>query len=257
MGDHSGGLTTADMVVLLGLLAALAYLTAVRRDARRRTWPRYRTTAWLSGVVVLLAGAVGPVAAGAHTCFTLHAVGHLLVGMLGPLLLVLGAPVTLALRTLPVTAARRLTGVLRSRPARLLSEPVVAAALDLGGLWLLYTTPLFLLAQQHAGVHLLVHLHLVVAGYLLPAVLVGPDPLPHRRPFTHRAVVLVLALAAHGVLAKYLYTRPPLGVDAGAAEAGAAVMYYGGDAVELVVMILLCRRWFGGRPRRRPGLATT
>jgi putative membrane protein len=101
-------------------------------------------------------------------------------------------------------------------------------------------------------VHLLVHLHLVLAGYLLPAVLVGRDPLPHRRPYAYRAAVLVAALAAHGILAKYLYTRPPLGVGAGAAEQGAMVMYYGGDAVELVVAVLLCRRWFGSAPGGRP-----
>jgi putative membrane protein len=257
MSDPGSGLAADVAVVLLGLLAATGYLVAVRRDAGLRRWPLHRTAAWLAGVVAVLAGTAGPVAEGAHTSFTLHAAAHLLVGMLGPLLLVLGAPVTLALRTLPVTAARRLTGVLRSRPARLLTEPVVAAVLALGGLWLLYTTPLFLLAQQHGGLHLLVHLHLVLAGYLLPAVLVGPDPLPHRRPFAHRAVVLVVALAAHGILAKHLYTRPPLGVEAGGAEVGAMVMYYGGDAVELVVMILLCRRWFGGRPRRPVSLATT
>jgi putative membrane protein len=239
--------------VLLGLLAAVAYLAAVRRDAGRRPWPRLRTAAWLGGVAVLLAGSVGPVAAD-HGSFTRHAVAHLLVGMLGPLLLVLGTPVTLALRTLRPPAARRLTRALRSRAVRLLTEPLVAAGLNLGGLWLLYTTPLFALASHHGGVHLLVHAHLVLAGYLLPAVLVGRDPPPHRRPHAYRAAVLVAALAAHGILAKYLYTRPPLGLGAGEAERGAIVMYYGGDAVELVVVVLLCRRWFGGRTRRPAGL---
>jgi putative membrane protein len=251
MDEHGGGLTPIAVVVgLLGLLAAVAYLAAVRGDAHRRRWPALRTVAWLGGVAVLLAGSVGPIATAAHRSFALHAVGHLLVGMLGPLLLVLGTPVTLALRTLPPCAARRLARALRSRPLRLLTEPLVAAVLNVGGLWLLYTTPLLALAQQHGGVHLLVHLHLVLTGYLLPAVLVGRDPLPHRRPYAYRAAVLVAALAAHGILAKYLYTRPPPGLGVGGAETGAMIMYYGGDAVELVVIILLCRRWFGAGPRR-------
>jgi putative membrane protein len=254
MGEHGGGLgPTAVVFVLVALLAAAAYSAAVRRDAGRRRWPWPRTAAWLGGVAVLLAGFLGPVAA-AHGSFTRHAVAHLLVGMLGPLLLVLGTPVTLALRTLPPPAARRLTRALRSRPVRLLSEPLVAAGLNVGGLWLLYTTSLFALAQHHTGLHLLVHTHLVLAGYLLPAVLVGRDPLPHRRPYAYRGAVLVAALAAHGILAKYLYTRPPLGVGAGEVERGAMVMYYGGDAVELVVVVLLCRRWFAGGTRRPPAL---
>jgi len=57
----------------------------------------------------------------------------------------------------------------------------------------------------------------------------------------------VAALAAHGILAKHLYVHPPLGVAAGTGETGAMVMYYGGDAVELVVAALLCRAWFGRR----------
>jgi putative membrane protein len=254
VAELAAGLTLSEVVlVLLGVLAAVAYLTAVRHDAARRRWPPARTAAWLAGVALLLVGSVGPVAEGAHRSFALHAVGHLLVGMAGPLLLVLGTPVTLALRTLPPAGARRLARALRSRPLRLLTEPLMAAVVDIGGLWLLYTTPLFALARQDSAVHLLVHLHLWLAGYLLPAVLIGRDPLPHRRTYAYRAAVLVAALAAHGILAKYLYVHPPQGLGVGATETGAMLMYYGGDAIELVVTVLLCRRWFGVATRRPAG----
>lgn len=255
MADHHTALSTAAVLgLLVSLVPALGYLAAVRRTATGRRWPRTRTGCWLAGLAVLLVGSVGPVAAAGDTSFPAHAVSHLLVGMLGPLLLVLGAPVTLALRTLTTATGRRLTRALRSRAVRWLTEPVVAAALAVGGLWLLYTTPLFTLAEQYRGVHLLVHLHLVLSGYLLPAVLVGPDPLPHRRSYPHRAAVLVAALAAHGILAKHLYTQPPAAFAPDTAPIGAMVMYYGGDAVELVVIVLLCRRWFGVRQPRPAGL---
>jgi len=94
-----------------------------------------------------------------------------------------------------------------------------------------------------------------MAGSLPRAVMVGPDPLPHRRSYRHRAAILVAVLAAHAVLAKHLYAAPPAGLDPAAVERGAVVMYYGGDAVELVVMVLLCRRWFGPRRTRTAGLA--
>ena len=254
MPEHGGhGLDpTTVLVLLLAVPAVAGYLLAVRREAGRRTWPAARTACWLAGVVAVVAGTTGPLAAAAHADFRAHAAAHVLVGMLGPLLLVLGAPATLALRALPVAAARRLTGVLRSRPLRLLTEPAVAVLLDLGGLWLLYRTPLLGWTHTSPAVHLLVHVHLVLAGYLLAAVLVGRDPLPHRRSHRHRAVALVAALAAHGILAKTLYAEPPAAVDAATAQAGAMVMYYAGDTVELVLAVLLCRRWFAddrARPR--------
>lgn len=245
-GGHGGLDPTAALAVAVALSLAWAYLRTVRRDAGRRPWPRTRTWCWLGGTLAVLLGSAGPLATAAHTDFRAHAAAHVLVGMLGPLLLCLGAPVTLALRTLPVAVGRRLTALLRRRPLRVLTEPSVVVLLNGGGLWLLYTTPLFRLAHDHAGVHLLVHVHLVLAGYLLAAVLVGPDPLPHRRSHLHRAVALVVVLAAHGVLAKLVYAAPPAGVDPATAQVGAMVMYYGGDAVELVLAVLLCRSWFLG-----------
>ena len=109
--------------------------------------------------------------------------------------------------------------LLRSRPLRVLTEPAVAAVLDVGGLWLLYATPLRTTAAAHPVLDLVVHAHVLLAGYLFTAVLVGRDPLPPRRGTGHRLVVLVLALAAHDVLAKWLYAHAD-GADAGAPDEG-------------------------------------
>lgn len=258
MPEHDGpGLDpTALVVLVVAGLATGSYLVAVHREAGYRTWVRGRTLSWLAGTTVVIAGSVGPLATAAHDDFRAHAAAHVLVGMLAPLLLVGGAPVSLALRALPVAAGRRLTGWLRRRPLRVLTDPVVAGLLDVGALWLLYRTPLLQLSHTYPGVHLLVHVHLVLAGYLFAAVLVGRDPLPHRRSYLYRAVVLGASLAAHGVLAKLLYAHPPASVDAGTAAAGAMVMYYGGDAVELALAVLLCRRWFRPDGVRSPDART-
>ena len=210
-----------------------------------------------------------PLAEAADTSFTAHMVAHLLLGMLAPLLLALGAPITLLLRAFPVPAARRVSRVLASGPARFLTEPVVAAVLSLGGLWALYLTGLYPAMHHHPVVHVVVHVHLIVAGYLFTIAIVSVDPLPHRRSDLHRAVILILGLAAHDILAKYLYAHPPVGVSASAAESGAMVMYYGGDAVDVAIMVLLCARWYrttgrrdsrgprsGGRDPKRPHFLT-
>lgn len=246
----------------LALLVAVAaaYLAAARLQHQRGRgpWPRNRTVLWGAGLVCVGAAWTGPLAAAARTDFTAHMAGHLLLGMIGPLLLVLAAPVSLALRALPAAGARRLSRVLRSLPARVLTHPVVAAVLNAGGLWLLYTTELYRLMHTSPAWHLLIHAHVLLAGIAFTAAMVGPDPNPHRAGFRTRAAVLVLFIAAHSVLGKWLYGHPPAGVDPAAAQAGAQLMYYGGDAVDLALLVQLFLGWYPGSQRRsrlRPDIA--
>nr|WP_231747481.1 cytochrome c oxidase assembly protein [Auraticoccus cholistanensis] len=222
---------------------------ASRRAGRRGRWPLARTLSWQLGLLSLGLGLAGPVAA-ARTDFVAHMLGHLLVGMVAPLLLVLAAPVTLALRVLPVATARRLTRLLRSPVVRVLTHPVTAAVLDAGGLWLLYTTGLWQLTSSGPG-HALVHVHVLLAGYLFTAAVVGVDPDPHRSPVAVRATVLVAFVAAHSVLAKWLYAHPPAGTGVREAEVGAQLMYYGGDVVHLALMVLLGLAWYRATGRLR------
>ena len=66
--------------------------------------------------------------------------------------------------------------------------------------------------------------------------------MPNRPRPAVRAAVLVAVAASHAVLAKHLYGSPPAGVPPTSAEQGAMLLYYGGDAMELVLAALLCRR---------------
>jgi putative membrane protein len=207
------------MMWLLGALAA-GYLAGVH--ASRRPWPLWRTAAWYAGLGCALVG----VRQG-HD-FTAHMTGHLLTGMVAPLLLVLAKPLTLALNALPVTGARRLSRALRSWPARVVTHPVTAGLLSAGGLWLVCLTGL---DHTRPG---WVNVHFLLAGYLFTAAIIGTDPAPHRAGPWTRGAVLIAAVAAHDILAKYLYGRVP------GAERGAQLMYYGGDAVHLVVIVLFC-----------------
>jgi len=235
-------------VVPIAVAAVLGYGALMGLAHRRgRGWRAWRALCWAAGVTVAAGAALGPVAD--HMDFRAHGIGHVLLGMLAPLLLVLAAPVTLALRALPVAAARRVSAVLRSRAVAAATHPVVTAVLTVGGLWVLYRTGLYAASMRHPTVLLLVHVHVFLAGWLFTHSLVGPDPAPHRAGLPVRAAVLVLAVAAHDVLAKTLYARPPAGVDPGGAAVGAQVMYYGGAPVEIALFVLLGAEWF-----RRQGL---
>jgi putative membrane protein len=186
-------------------------------------------------------------------------VGHLLMGMLGPMLLVLSAPITLALRTLDPIRARRLVKVLASAPIRFVSHPVAAAILSLGGLWVLYSTSLFTATHDHPAVHAIVHTHILVSSYLFTAAIIGIDPNRHRVGPVYRAVVLVLFMAGHRALAKQIFADPPLGVPVDQAHVGAMVMYYGGDILDLVIILTLAYQWYISRratPRLRTRIVT-
>ncbi len=245
-----GGVVFESLATLVLLAAAVGYAIGLWVNRHRSPWPWHRSVLWLAGILLVGAGLIGPLARTAHESFTAHMLGHLLIGMLGPLCLVLGAPVTLALRALPVATARSLSRLLGTVVVRVLVHPVITAVLNAGGLWLLYTTDLFHLMHTSALIHGIVHAHVVLVGYLFTASMIGADPDPHRASMRLRAVVLIVFIAAHSVLAKYLYVVPPDGVDVGDAQIGAQLMYYGGDVVDIAVTVLLFLGWYRrSRPR--------
>ncbi len=222
------------------VLGGLLYLFA----ARNTHWPPYRSLCWVLGILCAVS-VIKP-----HTGFASHMWGHLLLGMQAPLLMVLSRPVTLVLRTIPAPLARQLTRLMKSRAFGLISDPVTASVLNIGGLWLLYTTNIYAHMHHHAVLHELIHFHVWLAGYFFTASMISLDPRPHPRSFLYRSIVLVIALAAHGILAKYIYANPPLGVSAEEAEQGAMIMYYGGDLIDLVLIIIFCHQWYTvTRPR--------
>jgi putative membrane protein len=257
MNSHShasGNEVIFQLIIALPFLIGLFfYLAAVVVSNRRlkKQWSLVRSTFWMVGILCASIAVIGPLAERAHGDFSAHMMGHLLIGMLAPLLMVLATPMTLILRTLPVRSARRLTRVMKSLPIRIISNPIFATCLNVGGLWLLYTTDLFILMQQHMILHILVHIHVFLAGYLFTMSIIYMEPTPHRISYTYRSIVLLVALAAHGILSKYIYAHPPSGISTAQAEKGAMIMYYGGDAIELVVIFIFCFQWFKNTNPRR------
>ncbi|WP_345713461.1 cytochrome c oxidase assembly protein, partial [Kineococcus glutinatus] len=166
--------------------------------------------------------------------------------------LALAAPVTLALRTLPPAPRRLLLRVLHSRWARLVTAPAVVLVLDLGGMALHYLTPLHAATTAHPVLGAVVTAHVAAAGYLLAAVLVEADPLPRRLRLRTRLLVLLLAAAGHGLLAKVMYAALlPAGAGSAAElRSGAVLMYYGGDVAELVLAVAVLGSWYARAGRR-------
>ena len=254
---HNGNsfITAGNLFLIIAVFTTSLYVWAnlhSNKKAHLQKWPLRRLLFWLSGILCACVALAGPLAAASHHDFRYHMAGHLLLGMLAPLLIALSAPMTLLLRTLSTKNAKRCTHLLKSRLAGFYVNPVTASILNIGGLWLLYTTPLYNWMHMYPILYFLIHVHIFAAGYLFTISIIYIDPISYRQSYTYRTIVFITALAVHGILSKYIYAHPPDGVIASQAQSGAMLMYYGGDLVDLILIILLFRDWYhSARPRKQ------
>ena len=197
--------TSPDLLWLtIGGLLLVGYLVGVRRlRARGDRWPVGRTIWWVLGCLALLFVTSGGPAAYGRISFSTHMMQHMLLAMAVPPMLVLGAPVTLAMRVLPVRrdhsrgAREWLLVVVHSRYFAILGHPLVAAVLFAGSLIVFYFSPLFELAlRTHVG-HELMMVHFLGAGYLFSSAIIGVDPGPQRPAYPLRLILLLATMAFH------------------------------------------------------------
>lgn len=255
-GPHlSAPIGPLQWVAALAVLGATAAYLAATAKLRHRgdAWPRRRDLSFAAGGAAIAAVTVAPLPGGE---FTAHMLQHLVVGMAGPLLLILARPVTVVLRVLqPGRVRRTLLVVVQSRIAAVLVFPPVAALIDFGGLWLMYRTPLLASLHGHPWAYALLQLRVFAAGMLFTTALCRLDPMRHRYSLALRAGTLVVASAAHAVLAKSLWVSPPPGLVLSTEDlrAGARLMYYGGDLVEVGLALVILLGWYAetGRSLRR------
>ncbi|WP_329111615.1 bifunctional copper resistance protein CopD/cytochrome c oxidase assembly protein [Micromonospora sp. NBC_01699] len=194
--------------IAAAVIAAGLYLRGVWRLHRRGdTWPLSRTVVFLAGWAVIVVATSGGVARYAPVLFSVHMTQHLLLTMVAPILLALSGPVTLALRALPASKDPHWPGprewiqaALHSRPARVLTHPVVALALYVGSLYAMYFTGLYEMALRSHATHLIVMIHFVATGYLLFWVVIGVDPAPRRPPHPVRMLLVLVAMVLHAFL---------------------------------------------------------
>jgi putative membrane protein len=237
-----------------------AYALAAARSRSRQGWPLSGALAF-SGGTALVGIALSPgLDRLVDDDFSVHAAQHLILAMVAPLLLVLGSPVTLLLRTLPHPAARRVGALLNTAPAHVLTHPAVALLLSSGGLVVLYLTPVYELSTQHPLVHVLVHAHLLASGFLFASVVVGLDPAPRRVGTRTRLVVLGVSIAIHASVAQLLYAGLLVQVHEPVVQMQAAgsLMYFGGDLAELLLALalLVTARRTGSRAAVRRALVS-
>ncbi|ROR96814.1 putative copper resistance protein D [Salana multivorans] len=254
-----------DLLVLIGVVSALVVvLTWYRRlRARGDHWPVLRVVSLAVGLLLIAWVSSGGPALYGHLLFSAHMVQHMVLVMLAPIFLVLGAPVTLAVRALPARddgsrgPRELLLGLVHSRWAGFFANPVVAAVNIVGSMILFYYTPLLLLALTNHWVHLWMIVHFTLAGYMFVNVLIGIDPGPRRPGYPLRLLLLFATMAFHAFFGlalmegTQLLAAPwygalglPWGVDALADQKlGGGFTWGFGEVPSLLLAIALGTAW--------------
>lgn len=253
--------------VLTVLAVGAAYLVAVwRLRARGDRWPLGRTVAFLLGGLgsILLATTSG-LAAYDASLFAPHMVQHMLLTMVAPVFLALGAPVTLALRTLPGAPRRGLLAALHSRAAAVLTFPVVGWVLFVVSPFALYLTGWYPATLEHPVLHGLLHLHFLLVGCLFFFPLLGLDPVLGRPSYPLRMLLVGVTLPFHAFLGVSIMSIPPDGAGLIAGDwylrlhpldqavyqqqVGGALLWASGDLVGLLFLGVLLAQWMRASER--------
>jgi putative copper resistance protein D len=255
-----------DILIIGFLVLAVAlYIKGVVVLTRRGDkWPVGRTISFALGISAIDFATSGGLGVYAHFAFSWHMVAHMVLGMIAPIGIVLGAPITLALRTLPQSRDGIERGVrgllltaLHSRYSRIITNPVVALAIFDGSLFALYFTNLFGgLMQSHQG-HLFMSVHFILAGILFFHVIVGVDPNPRKVPHLVRIVILFAAMSIHAFFSVALMSTTTL-IDGGYFEslqrpwsldlladqrAGGAIGWAMGEIPILIALVATFIQW--------------
>jgi len=193
-------------IVAIGTALYLRGVWAMRR--RGDAWPVGRTISWLVGMVVIAWATFGGLGEYSHVLFSAHMASHMLLSMVAPIFLILGAPMTLALRTLPgprqpgeVSPRAMLLSFLHSRFSQVVTHPIFGPVLFVGSLYGLYFTGIFeTLMGNHWG-HAIMEIHFLTVGLLFYYVLIGIDPSPRSIAPIARFGMLLVTVPFHAFFA--------------------------------------------------------
>jgi len=255
-----------EWLILTGAIvaAALYVIGLVRLRANDIKWPALRTLSFLSGIGLVIWATCAGIAKYSMVSFASHMVAHMTLSMLAPILLVLGMPITLALRALPAQHDEThrnprawVLALLHSRYSSFISHPLFVLGVFTFGLYGMYFTSLFsTLMASHVG-HLFMEVHFLLSGTLFAFVVIGLDPSPRNIPHLVRLVLVLVAISLHAFFAIalmqsatpigndwYSIVRPPwIDNPLDDTYAGGGVAWAIGEIPSLLLMVIVAVQW--------------
>jgi putative copper resistance protein D len=250
-------------VAIIAFLALWYVRSAVRLYRRGDSWPVLRIACWLVGLAILFWVTSGAPAVYGKVLFSAHMVAHMTLTMISPLFLVLAAPVTLALRSLPTRPdgsrgpREWILLILHSWWGRFITHPGVAAVNFAGSILVFYYTPFFGFAlNEHIG-HEFMNVHFLLTGYIFASVMIGIDPLPRKVPYPMRLVLLLATMAFHAFIGVAMTSAESLlqaswfgstGRDWGLPaiddqQIGGAIMWGIGEVPTVIMAVIVAVMW--------------
>ncbi|MCQ4040601.1 cytochrome c oxidase assembly protein [Streptantibioticus rubrisoli] len=262
---------SGDPFFLIGCLLALGlYVWGVVRLRRRGDeWPVVRTVAFTAGVLTVGVTMCTKLNDYGMVMFSVHMVQHMIISMLSPILLLLGAPVTLTLRALPTAGRGRrgprelLVTLLHSRYMRVITHPAFTIPLFIASLYALYFTPLFDFLMGSKVGHIAMMVHFLAVGLVFFWPIMGVDPGPHRPGYVMRILELFMGMPFHAFFGIALmmasqpmiktFEHPPasLGVDPlSDMHSGGAIAWAFSEIPSVIVLIALVMQWYLAEQRQ-------
>ncbi|MEV4502943.1 cytochrome c oxidase assembly protein [Streptomyces klenkii] len=262
---------SGDPFFMTGCLLALAlYGWAVVRLRRRGdSWPVGRTVAFVLGVLTVWLVMCTKLNDYGMVMFSVHMVQHMVISMLSPILVLLGAPVTLTLRALPTAGRGRrgprewLVSLLHSRYMRVITHPVFTIPLFIASLYALYFTPLFDFLMESRTGHIAMMVHFLAVGLVFFWPIMGVDPGPHRPGYVMRMLELfagmpfhaffgiALMMASEPMIGTYMHPPASLGIDPlEDQQAGGGIAWAFSEIPSVVVLLALAYQWYRSEQRQ-------
>ncbi|MBC2902642.1 cytochrome c oxidase assembly protein [Streptomyces cupreus] len=252
---------------LLGL--ALYGWGVVRLRRRGDSWPVARTVSYVVGVLTVALVMCTKLNDYGMVMFSVHMVQHMVISMLSPILILLGAPVTLALRALPVAGRGRkgprelLLALLHSHYMRIITHPAFTIPLFIASLYALYFTPLFDFLMGSKVGHIGMMVHFLAVGVVFFWPIIGVDPGPHRPGYLMRMLELFAGMPFHAFFGIALmmastpmvetFKNPPasLGIDALSDQnAAGGIAWAFSEIPSVLVLIALLFQWYASEQRQ-------
>lgn len=255
-----------EWLILTGALTLMAlYLSGVRKLRKQQVaHSKLQTVSFISGLLFIAWATSSNISRYAMVSFSSHMVQHMVLSMIAPILIVLGGPITLALRALPAENESEhrnlrswIVSLLHSPYSRFITHPLIVLAIFTFGLYGIYFTSAFgSLMSGHVG-HLFMEMHFIIAGTLFTYVVIGIDPSPRQVPHWARLILVLVALSLHAFFAiALMQSTTPVGREwyspvmppwitnpLDDTYAGGGVAWALGEVPTLILMIVVAIQW--------------
>lgn len=250
----TGPFAWAQLAVLIALGAW--YVRAVHRlESRGRRWPIGRTAAFVAGLASVDVALQSSVATLSMSNFSSHVIQHMLLMILAPPLLAMGAPSTLVLQTSGPNVKRRLLKTLHSPAFGVLTHPFTVWFLYYGFMFVFFLSALIGVAMAHMALMDLINIVFLLGGTLFWWPMVSPDPIPNwRMGYAAKFVNLLIGVPFESFLGIALMseTAPAASIySVSGTHTGGGVLWTIGELSIAVAMIPIYRQWLRSDEREQ------